>query len=269
MSLIYNITPAETMMVLNPSSSSLKELMKYTFIDLILKKVIKITESSSLINKKHNISSAGISYVKIGKNFSSYRPKKHEFVFLTIFYKNRQLKVLFKQYMKVIYNGINSEYDYKSAIRTSPDINSLYTTNFFSKLLRRHVINEKGKLEQTKIYAVLKPIDNSIDSGLKDKESVQKMLSIGGNMFLLNNFSVELLSKIDSMFKDLEFNQTTKDSNWNYYFDIFEDQILFDSVYDSFDSSDSFFDTEFDAAGCSSCDSSSECSSCSGCGGCS
>ena len=47
------------------------------------------------------------------------------------------------------------------------------------------------------------------------------------------------------------------------------DQILFDSLYDSFDSSDSFFDTEFDAAGCSSCDSGSGCSSCSGCGGCS
>lgn len=267
MSLIYKITPAETMLVLNPSSSNLKDLMKYTFIDLLLKKVIRIKENSSLKNKKHNIYNESLNYVKIGKNFNSYRPKKHEYVFLTIFYKNKQLQVLFKQYIKVIYNGVNSEYDYKLTIRSSQDINSLFKHTFFTKLLRRHIINEKGKAQQSTIYSILQPIDKSLKSGLNQKDHIQNMLSIGGNMFLLNNFHISLLNKIDKTFTDLDFKQTSTNANGNYYFDIFEDQILFDSVYDTFDSSDSFFDTEFDSAGCSSCNSGG-CSSCSECGGC-
>ena len=81
MKILSKITPAETMLIKDSSSVELKNLMKYTFMDLLLKKVIEIKE----VNKKSHPRDKYIrtyTYVVSGKNFSKYKPKKHELIYL-------------------------------------------------------------------------------------------------------------------------------------------------------------------------------------------
>ena len=82
MKILSQITPAETMLVKDCSSVQFKDLMKFTFMDLLLKKVIEIKE----INKKSHPRDKYIrtyTYVVSGKNFNKYKPKNHELILVT------------------------------------------------------------------------------------------------------------------------------------------------------------------------------------------
>jgi len=52
MKILSQITPAETMLIKDCTSVQLKDLMKFTFMDLLLKKVIEIKEIDKKSHQK-------------------------------------------------------------------------------------------------------------------------------------------------------------------------------------------------------------------------
>lgn len=269
MKLLSKITPAETILIRDGAAAQLKDLMKYTFMDLVLKKVIEIKE----INKKSHPRDNHVSiytYVVSGKNFSRYRPKNHELPFLSPFIKSQSIKILFKHFIKMAYDASNGSWEYQKKTRSNLEINQYFKETFISNLFRIIKLTDKGIHLRNKISNYLKQIDRTINNLLKNdnKKGLELLLSLGGNIFLLKKFDFKLLKKID---KELLKHQRVmhsddSESDWWMYMDFFEDDYLIDSYFDSFDSFDDTldsFDSEFDASGCSSCDSG--CNSCGGC----
>ncbi|MHB1278691.1 MAG: hypothetical protein ACYC1Q_09845, partial [Bacteroidia bacterium] len=68
--------PAETLLLLEDKNASIKELLKITFMDLLLKQVLELTTISKQASRREAV--RYYKYVNRGKNFGKYTALKHE-----------------------------------------------------------------------------------------------------------------------------------------------------------------------------------------------
>ena len=273
MKLLSNITPAETLLIKDNGSSDLKSLMKFTFMDLLLKKVIEVKEISSRPHPRDR--ERKYTYVVSGKNLTKYAPKKHELIFINSFLKSPSLQVLFKNYVSMIYGSANGKSSYKKLIKSNKEIDGYFNQSILLNLFSINKLTNKGVITQKELKAYLIEIDNNINHLLtEDKEKgLELLLQIKGNIFLLKNLHFELLKKIDKELLKQHKNQNGDSydsySDWWIYIDFYEESDHFDTHFNDFDNTLNSFESDFDSfdssdsSGWSSCDS-----GCSGCGGC-
>lgn len=273
MKLLSKFTPAETLLIKNNNSAELKNLMKYTFMDLLLKKVIEIKDISSRPHPRDKARS--YTYVVPGKNLTKYNPKNHELIFINAFLKSPALKVLFKNYVSMVYGSANGKSSYKKQIKSNKEIDSYFKQSFLFNLFGVNKLTNNGITIQQEIKDYLIEIDTNINRLLtEDKEKgLELLLQIKGNIFLLKNLDFELLKKIDkellNQHKKQNGNTYNADSDWWFYIDFYEESDRFDTYLNDFDDTLNTFESDYDSfdssdsSGWSSCDS-----GCSGCGGC-
>ncbi|NRD19613.1 hypothetical protein HNV08_06105 [Winogradskyella eckloniae] len=268
MKILSQITPAETLLIKDCDDVQLKELMKFTFMDLLLKKVIEIKE----IDKKAHPRDPYLrtyTYVVAGKNFKAYTPKNHETIFLSPFTKSPAIEILFKNFIKMVCETTNGIWSFIKSTRSNTEIKPYFKQSVLLSFFKLNKRTQDGKKLGSEIANYLNEIDNRIDHLLHNdqQQALELILNIGGNIFLLKNLDFQLLKTID---KALLNEQKVKhsdayesDSDWWFYIEIFEDDYSFDSYFESIDDTLDAFDSEFDISGCSSCDSG--CNSCGGC----
>lgn len=274
MEILSKITPAETLLIKNYDSIQLKELMKYTFMDLLLKQVIAIKE----INRKAHSRDKYIrtyTYVVSGKNFSKYEPKNHEIIYQSPFLKSQSIEILFKHYIKMIYDASNGSWKYQKLTKSNKNISPLFKQTVFLDLFRLNRLTDKGIKIKESITNYLNDLDANIGDLLHNNKSkaLELLLSIRGNIFLLKNLDFQLLKTIDKeilnqkkILKEDGIHYSDDVSDIWYYIDFLQTDSTFDSNFDSLYEALNTFDSEFEVSSCSSWDSG--CSSCGGCGGC-
>jgi len=265
MEILTKLTPAETYLLRDGNTASYQNLLKYTLVDLLFKKVLKSVYRTSGSEKDDKVH-----YIAVGENYSSYKPKVHEQVFLSAFTFSRDLEVIFDQLIKMGFqNGGGERRFIFRHLFKSTHISTCVKNSFFKRLFATIELNEEGKSTKTKIISALDKLEKEYPKLLdENKEAANEILNkIGGNIFLLKSFKFELLAKIDSEIdRQLQNEGIDRDIEDSFlmsfiYFDAFSD--AFDESYDSFDSLDSGCSTD---SGCSG--GYSGCSGCSGCGGC-
>lgn len=276
MNLLSKLKPSETLLLLNGSKADFKNLMKFAFMDLILKRVIVVKESVRIYDNSRGSREVRTKYVIKGKNFDKYKSNPFESIFLSPFHKSPDIKAILTKLIKVAYDAVPSEKKYRKSILNSSPIKHVFKASAFQQLFSSFSLTPEGLTEKSKVETSLKEIDGKIDNLLRNnpKEALKILIEIGGNIFLLNNLDFELLRKIDSsivqsMKDGDQFDSFNDDSGWWYYLN-FSDNDWLDSTFDSWDDTFGSFDSGYDAAGCSSHDNGcTSCSGCSGCGGCS
>lgn len=272
MKILSQISPAQTKLIIDNNSISLKNLMKLTFMDLILKKVLKIKE----VEEKAHPNDKYVreyTYIIPGENFKNYKPKVFESIFLSPFTKSPEIQIQFKIYIKLIYDNSKGRWNYKKTVKNTSEIEPYFKSSFFINLFRQVKLTQKGHKLNTELKDFLYKTDAEIIDLLENnkKEALELLKNIGGNIFLLKNLDFEMLKKINK-----ELSNQQKHSNSNTYVDDNDDWLFFssynndymyDSYFNDFDSTiDSYDSDSSDSSGWSSFDSG--CSSCSGCGGC-
>ncbi|WP_430412981.1 hypothetical protein [Kordia sp.] len=277
MKLLSKITPAETILIRDCGNAQLKSLLKFTFMDLLLKKVIKIIEIDKQPHPRDDIRT--YTYIESGKNFAKYTHKSHELIFLSPFKKEESIQILFKHFVKMIYDASGGKKSYRESIRSSKELKSYFNQSFFIYLFRLIRLTDDGKRIKQEIASYLQEVDKLINYLLENdkQKALELLITIGGNIFLLKNLNFDLLKKLDKELiaqqKELYGDADDHDDSWYLYADSYDENYLFDNDFEDSDSFDSFFydtmnsfDSEFDASSCSSYDDG--CSSCGGCGGC-
>lgn len=240
--------PAETLLLIEDIKAELKELLKITFMDLLLKQVIEIKR----VSKKSHIRDKVryYKYVVRGKNFLNYSPLTHELAFLSPYQKSSSIKILFQHIIRMGFENAKSESKYISAVRQSKNIQHYFTKSIIQSLFGGFSITEDGIELRNKIKIEIAQLENDLPALIhNDKQKALEVLNtIGGNIFLLKNIDFKLLQQIDSEIL-AEMNKKYKDDEGG------------SGCYgcSSWDSG---------CLGCSNsgCDSSG-CSGCSGCGG--
>ena len=159
---LTTLSPAEILLIENPQVK-VDKLARVTFFDLILKDVIKIetNEESSKKDKKNPT-------VSLGKAFYSYKPLKHESIFLAVFTKDNELKVKLSNLLKTAFEKIKNSEDYKLRyIYSDYRMKQYFKSNFFQRLLGVKVISENGIKVQEEIRRKLKQIKSNTTKKLK------------------------------------------------------------------------------------------------------
>jgi len=229
MKTISQLTPAENYLLTNQSLASLKELLKYTFIDLLLKKVLKFNKPS----KYKTLSAINIC---IGPKFSTYFPKKHELAFLEIFNKSRDLNIMFSKLIKVSYQYAHSKQIFVfDHLFDSSNISKSLLTSTFHRLFFNIQLTKDGLQLEAKIRQELKELEKSFPKLIRNNPREGKAIlnKIKGNVFLLKNVDFELLKEIEPSLKKPPKDIEEKDTDCFFYFDSYDTfSTLFDQDYE-------------------------------------
>jgi hypothetical protein len=194
---LSQLSPAECLLVLNGNNIPMKELLKYTFLDLVLKKVLQVVEVEKPISLREGTRS--YKYIKLGRNFKSYYPLDHEQVFLVPFTKDSKNAILIRHFIKTGYDNIKNEAHYKSILYNYPNIKKYFRRNFFQRLFggsqgtfarletARQIQTEIKELEQKLPYLL-------INDRIMAAEIMEK---IKGNVFLLKDTETSLHQQVE------------------------------------------------------------------------
>lgn len=239
------LSPAETLLVLRDKNASIKEILKVTFMDLLLKQVLRTFEAQGQPSKKDAV---GIyKYVEAGKNFVTYKPLQHENIFLAPFKKSASVQILFRNMVKMGYQNAKSQYNIHNMLRRSPNLDRCFSRSIIQSLTGGFSLTEDGKKLRKQLENERAQLETQLPPLIvNDHQKALDILKvIKGNIFLLSNIELDSLKQID---KELLAEMNKRD----YHNDD-------DSFLDSFD----FYSDSFD----SGCGGGSGCSGCSGCGG--
>lgn len=255
MTYLNQLSPAEVY-ILTQVKLSHKELLKVTFIDLLLKNVLNTFEIKRQPHAKEAVRT--YQYIGTGANFKNYQAKNHEKFFLSIFEKEPAIGVLFSNLVKVGYQQSRTLSDFKNELIKTPILKKCFTQNIWHKMFYGYKFTDYGKDLKRKVEKEIQQLNAELLNSHtpKNQMAVELIKVIGGNIFILETIDYELLKQIKL---DLGSEFTRKENH--------TDAGGCSGCAYAFDNYSSGFDS-----GCSSdsgCGGDSGCSGCSGCGGCS
>lgn len=252
MKYLSKLTPAEVY-ILTKEKITHRELLKITFIDLLLKQVLKTVEVQ---RQPHIRQETRIyQYITIGQNFKSYESKNHEKFFLSTFEKDLEIEILFRNLVKVGYQKSKTLSNFNNELIKTPTLKKCFSQNIFQRLFCAYNFTDYGKEIKRTVEKEIHNVNSELSSlnNIENQKAIELIKVIGGNIFLLENIDYELLNQIDSYFANEMNRKETNTSG----IDCAGSSWSFDNYSTSFDS------------GCSSdsgCGGNSGCGS--GCGGC-
>ncbi|MDN5211913.1 hypothetical protein QQ020_07615 [Fulvivirgaceae bacterium BMA12] len=259
MEILHQLTPAEAFLIREAKAASFRDLLKYTLIDLMFKKVLRCEEHE---HKAHpNDPARIIHYVGRGLRYDGFRPKPHEWVFLKPFSYQEDLVIMFRHVVKMGYENAGSRRGYLfDKILQSSDLAGYFRGGWLNRWLVSVQLTERGQQVREAINRAVDELERKLPDLIRsDLPAAMEILKkINGNVLLLQSFDFELLKQIDDEFgRSVAQRETGTSSGCTGCF-VYHDTYGhdFDSGYDSVD------------GGGSGCGGMSGCSGCGGCGGC-
>jgi len=262
MKYLETLTPAECLVLITTNGViTKKQMLKMTFVDLILKQVLKIQEEQHQAHPRDPVMT--YKYVYPGSRFGSYFPLEHEQIFTNAFTGFDPPPILLRNFIKSSF----ASGDLVAGLVKSANLKDYFKRkwwNFFSGSYKR---TDYGVEVRKKILAEISEIEQRLKGKTNQPRLVANIVyKINGNILLIEGIELLGLAQIDAdLFKEMNANQgqdiADNSSGCATIAGCWSD---LDSIGDSFDSSCSN-----DSSGCSgdSGCSSSGCSGCSGCGG--
>lgn len=186
--ILKTLTPAEVRTLLTPETNNLHELLKLTFLDLVRRNVLRITERAH---------PAGVeSYVSIGTAFYTRGTGMlpHEEVLLQMFVKAPTMEVYMKSYLKAVKGTLRyNAGKYRKLIFAGGRLQPYFKTGFFYNLFGARVLNAEGVQVQKELRRDLEIQNYHLEEyrQKQDEPGMKKLFEpLGGNAFLLPSFSV-------------------------------------------------------------------------------
>lgn len=257
MKFLNKYTPAEIALITGGNAAPFEDTIKFTFLDLILKDVLRMTYVKK--ETKSDGKPRYYRYVITGPNFLTYDYKIHEKIILQSFFKAPEIRILFQHILKMIFERAETKKKYFRMILDGREMRHLTTKNVFHYFFGGFKLDREGKKANEEIVKEMAEAKYDLENALKHnlEKATRLIKEMRGNIFLLN-INPEL-------FKN---NELLVLNDINKYF------IRVESGGGSGCYGCSYF-----ATGCGGCGgvssgcsgsgcSSSGCSGCSGCGGC-
>jgi hypothetical protein len=190
---INRITPAEVHLLRKAGSTSLKDLLKLTFIDLLLKQIL----STNLEIYIHPVSKEGntYSYVSRGEKYKNVT-KDHEMVLSVFFARYPELQVLMANFVKMTFVRSKGLAHYQFLVRKSKDLEGCFKKTLINRLFGTLSLTKKGKDYLKAIDDEIKQIDETLKN--TDPEKRQHILAqINGNVCFMSHMYFTELTTID------------------------------------------------------------------------
>jgi hypothetical protein len=258
------LTPAENLIIRDQRQSSYKQMLELTFMDLLLKKVLKIEYVKDETTATDQLTETKVAYVSKGENYYTYAPVPHEKLFMKPFITIVTTRILLSNLIKVLYENAEGPRNFRALVALSPRVsNYLKGPRFFPEFgflpLNKNGIEAKEQIfsEQTTLSG------NFVSLWNNDRVKAMDIISkVNGNIFLLP-LSMQMVKSIG--FELDTYTSPSKKEDYSaggcggfYYSD-------YDHVSGGFSEHEP---SSGDSSGADSgCGGDSGCSGCGGCGG--
>lgn len=255
MKYLATLNPAQIIVLKEGDKAFPVDLLKPTLLDLLLKQVLRIEKNTRQASANDPVIS--YDYVCIGPAFYDYKYNNHELVYLSPFFKNAMLQVLFRKLVKMGYENAYKGKKYSTRVAESFDLKPYIKRNIFQWILGGLSLTAAGLLARDEVNAEIAALEQKLINA--DSEARKELVKpIYGNIMLLQGLPDGMFAEFDAIIGEA----VQQPSNEGGYTGCAGcGWIGFDSYSDGFDS------------GCgghgSGCGGHSGCggSGCSGCGG--
>lgn len=253
MEILKRLRPVEAKFLMYPSSSTFRDLIKLNLLDLSLRKVLKITKVTDVIDGEQVFSytvARGENYIYDG---NSPTEALFTFAFCTPVTKDTVLDM--SELVKIVYQTVKSESNFKKKyLRKSKVLEPLFEQGFWMNLFYTYRRTKEGAHKSKQLKDYLDELQSKIDSKQLDEQEKMSMLNLlGTNVLLLNGVDSEFLEGLKGFF-DKEFDKRGRDMEGQFrdigdtFVDGFDliimDEIMSEDIFESFsDSLDSAYDS--------------------------
>ncbi|MGH1384499.1 hypothetical protein [Kordia sp.] len=217
------IKPAATSILLSPTKTNLKDIIRYTMMDLAFKEVLSIKHKNIKLNP-NDAYSRKRAIVETGGKFSNYQKSDYEKLFLSIIDTESYFQL--HSYLSVIYKETPLDNRMKRKVLKENKILNLYSIAFAFDSFGVFKLNRNGKKIRNEIQRYFVTIEQNLEQIIEDspEQALHLVSFLKGNFFLLKNISVEVLEKLNTL---IRLHKTEiKDEYFN-LFDIFEFSEIF------------------------------------------
>ncbi len=185
--MLAQYTPAETLMLVESEKTTLRLLLLLTFLDLRLKKVLEVAWLHQPTGKKGE--TAWGPYVQYGEMFLDYEPKPHENVFYEPLASCTEPVMPLGRLLEEARELAVSRMDYLENYFLK---DAAFAKNFIAIGINIP-LSAAGKREGKRLSDEIRLLNEQAPGVMNDspQEAAEILLTVGGNMFLLNSVPYE------------------------------------------------------------------------------
>ena len=181
------------------------DLMKYSFLDLVYKGVLKVYKDWRLPHPR-DARERHYTFVAKGERFKAYVKTDHQDPFVAPFLAEDceyQLRFLVKRVLNTI--GKAPKFKSNKVYKELKD-NGYFTSFFWLKYLNLFLLNSKGSQLKKDFKSILKEADDTLPKFVEtNPEKTKQMLAaLGSNILLLNCFNDEFIAQLKKLFGELD-----------------------------------------------------------------
>ena len=199
MSYLETLTPAENLMLRDNCGTKLRELLKATLLDLLMKKVLVFHEVVKTPDKRGR--PRKYKYVETGPRFADHLEldqRAHEEPFLAPYRGNKGVRYLFRNLVRIAFTRAANTRAYHGLILSEPRMMPVRRgglLNFFG--VSR--LNGSGKVSREVLMAELVRAGSELVPLLnaKDDRARQMLTRLNGNVLLLSGIDISMLPDMD------------------------------------------------------------------------
>ncbi|GJM61415.1 hypothetical protein [Persicobacter diffluens] len=252
---LRDFTPAQTLMLTRPFLTTGTELIKYSFLDLVYRGILKVYKDWRLPHPRQT-RERFYTFVSRGELFTNYIHSYHQHPFVAPFLEDDyeyQVKILAKK----VYTDSGEGFGFKSR-KVYPQLKEqgYFTTSLGLKYLNLFFVSNKGAKLRRKFKRILNEADESLPKFAQNNtERAKEILStLGSNVILLDCFNDQLIDQLRPIFNDLgktdvSFSEGAFGDHEGMvelmFYSFLETMDYFDSSFDLFDSTFDFGSSDF------------------------
>ncbi len=209
-----SLTPAESLMIVSPNVFGDK-MIRFTLMDLILRKHLKINIGKSDILKR-SYDNIVISEGELSESFF----KPHEDILMQLILEHRELKL--KKFVEALYKKIDSPLKYKNKYVRDPLVDKGYFKKQRKMLLALapytiYTLTNRGTKTKSKIMKLLDEAEYLEKWMKEDLGRAKAYLSVlGSHILLLNDYDIDDIKKFNRILSFIK-----PESNTGKYYDYY------------------------------------------------
>jgi hypothetical protein len=217
------LKPAATSILLAPTKVDLKDIIRYTVMDLALKKVISIQHKEILLHPSDPYKRAR-TIVETDINFATYRKSIYETYFSGIIDEESYFHL--HPYLFRIYTELPLDNKVKKSILKEHKISNLFSLSFTFDSFSIFRLNKNGEKIRREIQRYFVTIEQNLEQIIEDspEQALHLVSFLKGNFFLLKNIPVEVLEKLNAL---IQLHKKERKDEYLNLFDIFEFSDIF------------------------------------------
>lgn len=132
--------PAEVHLLLEQTDASNRELLRLTMLDLVERNILSFKRNNDMSEDE-----TGFLYVRTGEEYKTYSARHFESPLLLPFHKDAELRILFKHYVKLIWQYSGDGTYIRAMLLRDKKLQVFFRSNWWKRIWGKVVLSETGE----------------------------------------------------------------------------------------------------------------------------